>query len=322
MLGVTGGILFYVVDLDSLKNFTNIHLGYLFLAIFVAALGIWIDANRLVQMAKLTGDSLSQNQSLQVVLGNYCFSFFTPAASGGPIAQYLILKKHGISSGKTTLFIIARTLASLAVMILFLPFIFYSETNLPIDVPSYLPIFIFGIFLCLIGVGFWLIRSPRFIRWSRGQLYIWSPQKFQRRLLKLHQDLSAVAFLFSKSPKIMLVIFGQTAASLIISYSMIIFLFNGFGLSLSPFFVLGRMFLLNFLIHFAPTPGGSGIAEGLFILLFSSQSSPTIAGINALLWRIISEYIPAFWGLISMVHLFGYQYIKNHFWDTREGGNK
>ena len=120
----------------------------------------------------------------------------------------------------------------------------------------------------------------------------------------------------------MLIIFGQTTASLIISYSMIIFLFNGFGLTLPPFFVLGRMFLLNFLIHFAPTPGGSGIAEGLFILLFSAKSSSSIAGISALLWRIISEYVPAFLGLVSMIHLFGYHYIKNQFWDTEGMNNK
>ena len=316
VLGVTIGILFYIVDFNSLGNLKDIHFIYLVLAGLAALLGIWIDANRLVQMAKLTGDSLSQNQSLQVVLGNYFFSFFTPAASGGPIAQYLILKKHGITSGKATLFIIARTLASLAVMVLFLPFIFYSESNLPVVVPDYLPILIFFLFLGIIGISFWLIRSPWFIRWSRGQLYMWAPQKLKRRLLRLHQDLSAVAFLFSTSPKIMLIVFGQTAASLTISYSMILFLFIGFGVTLPPLFALGRMFLLNFLIHFAPTPGGSGIAEGLFILLFAAKSSQTIAGINALLWRILSEYIPACFGLISMVHLFGYQYIKNKFWDT------
>ena len=179
VLGVTIGILFYVIDINSIGSLKDIHFMYLLLAGLAAFLGIWIDANRLVQMAKLTGDSLSQNQSLQVVLGNYFFSFFTPAASGGPIAQYLILKKHGITSGKATLFIIARTLASLAVMILFLPFIFYSESNLPAVVPDYLPILIFFVFLGAIGISFWLIRFPWFIRWSRGHLYFWAPQKLK-----------------------------------------------------------------------------------------------------------------------------------------------
>ena len=34
---------------------------------------------------------------------------------------------------------------------------------------------------------------------------------------------------------------------------------------------MGRMIILNILLYFSPTPGGSGIAEGGFILLFNSM---------------------------------------------------
>lgn len=269
-------------------------------------------------MCRLTGDRLSHLQAFKVLLGNYFFAFFTPGASGGPIAQFILLNRFGISAGKATLFVITRTLCSIVVMISVIPFLFYTEKTPPFDLPYYLPLFL-SLFL-LIGIFtiFRLARSSWFIRWSRGIVYMWSPQRFRRRILKLHQDLSAVAFLFSKNPFSMVLLLLQTALSLSISYSMVYFLFLGLQLSISPIFLLGRMFLLNFLMHFAPTPGASGIAEGMFLFLFSSYSTTGIAGIVAILWRIFSEYLPGTAGCVVMIHEFGYQYLKEKFGASRE----
>ena len=319
-VAVTAGILIYVMKQNPFQYLSEIKWPYLFGALVASLVGIWFDANRLVQMARLTGDRLSQNQSMKILFGNYFFAFFTPGATGGPIAQYLLLSRYGISAGKATLFIATRTLCSLTIMILLMPLLFHSGEGLPIDVPHYLPYLLSGLLLIFLFLAFRLARSPRFIRWSRGIVYMWSPQRFQRKLLRLHQDLSEVALLFSLNPFKMLFILIQTALSLSISYSMVYFLFIGFGISASPILVLGRMFLLNFLMHFAPTPGGSGIAEGLFILLFSSQSSAGIAGITALLWRLFAEYLPAIIGLLVMIQEFGYRYFKEKFWDVKEGG--
>lgn len=318
VIAVTIGILTFVIDDDVFQYLYTIQPQYLLGAFLASAIGIWLDAGRLVQMCRLTGDRLSQSQANKVILGNYFFAFFTPGASGGPIAQFILLKRFGISAGKATLFVITRTLCSITVMISLIPFLFYTEETPPFNLPYYLPLFLSLFLLVGIFTAFGLARSPRFIRWSRGIAYMWSPQRFQRRILRLHQDLSGVAYLFSKNPFSMLFILLQTALSLSISYIMVYFLFLGLQISISPIFLLGRMFLLNFLMHFAPTPGGSGIAEGLFLFLFSSQSTTGIAGIVAILWRIFSEYLPAAAGCIVMIHEFGYQYLKEKFWAPRE----
>jgi len=307
------GIFTYVIDEDIFQYLDDIKLGYLLVAAAVSLLGISIDANRLVQMATLTGDRLSQWQAMKVLFGNYFFSFFTPGGSGGPVAQYLLLKRFGISGGKATLFILTRTLLSITVMVLILPFLFSTETNIPLDVPANLPYLLALLIVLGIGCAFWLARSARFIRWSRERVYLWSPKRFQRPLLRLHQDLSEVAFLFARNPFRMLMILLQTFLGLSVSYSLVYFLFLGFNLSLSPLLLLGRLFFLNFLIYFAPTPGGTGIAEGLFILLFSSMGSTSLIGVIAILWRIISEHLPAMVGFSVIIKEFGYHYFKDKF---------
>lgn len=304
---------------NPFQHLSEIKWPYLLGALFASFIGIWLDANRLVQMTRLTGDHLSQSQTLKILFGNYFFSFFTPGATGGPIAQFLLLRRYEISAGKATLFIVTRTLCSLTIMILLMPLLFHSGEGLPINVPYYLPYLLSFFLLIFLFLAFRLARSPRFIRWSRGLVYVWSPQRFQKKMLRLHQDLSGVALLFSLNPFTMLFILVQTALSLSISYGMVYFLFIGLGISVSPLLILGRMFLLNFLMHFAPTPGGSGIAEGLFIFLFSGLSSSGIAGITAILWRFFAEYLPAIIGFAVMIQEFGYGYFKEKFWDQKEG---
>ena len=56
--------------------------------------------------------------------------------------------------------------------------------------------------------------------------------------------------------------------------------------------ILDRMILLNLILYFAPTPGGTGIAEGLFVVLFSTFVPNGTVGIVAVAWRVMAEYLP------------------------------
>jgi uncharacterized membrane protein YbhN (UPF0104 family) len=58
---------------------------------------------------------------------------------------------------------------------------------------------------------------------------------------------------------------------------------------------MGRMLLLNLVLYFSPTPGGSGIAEAGFLVLFTKLVPSGTVGILAVLWRFTAEYIPFSW---------------------------
>ena len=62
---------------------------------------------------------------------------------------------------------------------------------------------------------------------------------------------------------------------------------------------------INMLLYFMPTPGGSGIAEGGFVLLFTDIVPAGTVGIVAVCWRFIAEYIPFLIGFYYTIKVFG-----------------
>lgn len=65
------------------------------------------------------------------------------------------------------------------------------------------------------------------------------------------------------------------------------------------------MVLLNLVLYFSPTPGGSGIAEAGFVVLFNSILPNGTEGIMAVLWRFTAEYLPFLLGAVVTVRAFG-----------------
>lgn len=320
IIAVTGGVIYYTVDIRAFHYLLNIRLSALIGATVLSLAGIWLDAHRFTIMTQLTKDTLSQKQAMKILFANYFLALFTPGATGGPVAQLLLLRRYGISTGRSTIFVLTRTLLSITIMVLLMPLIFYTEASFPDTIPYYLPLALFLGLVVGILTLFFLIRSKRFLRWSRGIISIWASGNLRKKMLRLHGELTGVAYLFSKNPFKLLHLLGLTAASLITSYSLVPLLFWGIGFPTNWLEALGRMFLLNFFMHFAPTPGGSGIAEGLFILLFTDPIPQSIAGIIALIWRILAEYLPFTLGLIAIVQEFGYGYLKEKFWPTPPKG--
>ena len=88
------------------------------------------------------------------------------------------------------------------------------------------------------------------------------------------------------------------------------FLMMGLGVEADWYTVMGRMIFLNMLLYFSPTPGGSGIAEGGFVLLFSETVPAGTVGILAVSWRLIAEYIPFLIGFYYTITVFGRDFLN------------
>jgi uncharacterized protein (TIRG00374 family) len=66
--------------------------------------------------------------------------------------------------------------------------------------------------------------------------------------------------------------------------------------------VLKTQMNLIFLIYFAPTPGGSGLAEGISLSMMSHIVPIALAPYYNLLWRTTTLYLPALAGLFCLMH--------------------
>ena len=98
--------------------------------------------------------------------------------------------------------------------------------------------------------------------------------------------------LLASSPAGLLKVFAISGLSLIALYSVVPFLLMGLGVDIDWSLVTGRMIFLNLFLYFSPTPGGSGIAEGGFVLLFNSIAPGGTVGVVAVGWRLFAEYVP------------------------------
>ena len=68
---------------------------------------------------------------------------------------------------------------------------------------------------------------------------------------------------------------------------------------------MGEWFWLNSGTVFSPTPGGSGVAEAGFVVLFSELLPGGLVGIMAVLWRFTAEYLPFLLGAVVSIRAFG-----------------
>lgn len=310
-LAITGTVLYSTTSMESLRHFVTFRPWALCLVALFWLLGMAFDGLRLMHLVHVANEKISFHEALQVIFGNYFLALLTPGAAGGAVAQVLFLKKAGVSAGKATLLVLVRTLLSILFLVLALPwallieqetFSYFNSTDLILLAASFTIFTIFG----LISLG---------MRWSFRLLFLLlKPFSFRLRYKVLHfyQDVRSGWLLLLKKPHWLGLVFVESALSLWFLYSLVPALFWGFDGSFDYLQVMGRMILLNFLLYFAPTPGGSGVAEGGFIMLFGIFVPEGTVGIMAVSWRIIAEYVPFAIGMYYAIRVFGTKYFMSY----------
>ena len=108
-----------------------------------------------------------------------------------------------------------------------------------------------------------------------------------------------------KQPVMVLRAFIESGVSLTFIYLTVPCYFMGLQFPFDLVQVLGRMYLLNLVLYFSPTPGGSGIAEAGFLVLFAQLVPSGTVGILAVLWRFATEYLPFLLGACVTLRAFG-----------------
>ncbi len=306
--GISLAVLYYTFDASTLTALTRFHPVSLLGVLLVIAAGMYFDAARLVRLCAVAGYRVPLSAATRVVFGNYFLALLTPGASGGAMIQVLFLKRAGIPTGTATVVVLARTILSIFFLLLCLPVVFYFD-------PQILPWFdrqgIVRIALFLLGlaiVGMLLLRSRISDRLAVVTLKR-LPIRWRFRLMKVYRDMRGALGLIAASPLQVLRAFLESAFSLLALYKMAPLLFAGMGASLDWLLVMGRMIFINLLLYFAPTPGGAGVAEGLFINSYRSMAPLGTVGVAALGWRLFAEYLPACVGGYYTLKVFGRSFL-------------
>lgn len=260
-------------------------------------------------MVGISHGKITLKQTMPVVFGNYFLALITPGATGGALAQLLFLRRAGIAMGMATVFVVVRTLMSIVFLLCCLPIIFYHDTALLSQLSGQTIVSVLVGLLGLTVALIWAVRTP----WVRRLLkrFGFRIRRSRRHMLfQVYRDVRSAIQLLRSAPKMVFVIFIESGISLLALYGVVPALFLGMHVDFDLGSVIGRMVLLNLLLYFAPTPGGSGIAEGGFVLLFNEFLPSGMVGIVAVAWRFIVEYIPFFVGFYFTIKAFGEDFMS------------
>lgn len=309
VVGISGAVIYFTVDINTLSNLTVFKPWSIALAIFFVGVGMFLDGTRLMHLVSISNEKIRLIEAVQVVFGNYFAALLTPGATGGAVAQLMFLRHAGVPTGKATVMVFVRTVVSIFFLICCLPIIFMHDANIiPGTSNKTLMIISFVAFLVIIL----LILAIKYSSVDNLAVYIARrlPSSKRRAFITIYHDTKIAVSLLASAPMSMVRVFFESGLSLLAIYAVVPCLLLGLGVDADWYTVMGRMIFLNMLLYFMPTPGGSGIAEGGFVLLFSNTVPAGTVGIVAVCWRLIAEYMPFLIGFYYTISVFGRDYIN------------
>lgn len=304
VLLVSVAVIYFTFDSRALEYLKLFEPQCILLALGSLLLGLFFDGLRLITLANVTEAKLSFRQVVNVVLSNYFLALFTPGASGGAIAQVMFMRKAGIPVANSTVVVLVRTVMSIIFLILLVPVVLFTDPDIAQWMsPTALTVLsVLFISLPLITIALINTRYPeraiffftrRFSYTTRRNCYIW-----------YHQFKNAV-LVMGRNPVMVFRAFIESGLSLLFIYGTVPAYFTGLNIDFDLVQVMGRMVLLNLVLYFSPTPGGTGIAETGFVALFTNILPDGVEGIMAVLWRSTAEYLPFLLGAFVTLRAFG-----------------
>ena len=304
VVAISVGVIYFTFDIRALEYLTIFEPWSILLALGCLFIGLCFDALRLVTLTKITGETLPALDVIKVVLSNYFLALVTPGATGGAVAQIMFMKKAGIPVAKSTVVIFVRTIMSILFLIIVVPFFMNVDSAVKGWVPMYVIVTVSLIFTAMPIAAVYLMHTqyPQRIIYSCTRHV---SHELRRKCFLWYSDFKEASFIMGQRPGMVLRAFLESGLSLVFIYATVPAYFTGLHFDFNLLQVMGRMLLLNLVLYFSPTPGGSGIAEAGFLVLFKNLVPSGTVGILAVLWRFTAEYIPFFLGAVITLRTFG-----------------
>ncbi|HON13834.1 MAG TPA: lysylphosphatidylglycerol synthase transmembrane domain-containing protein [Treponema sp.] len=244
---------------------------------------------------------------------NVClFSNLTPFASGGQPFQILHLTSIGIDSKKATNVVLSRHVEFMFTAF----FIFLISIPTAIGLANSMkigrePMYIGFIVSLLMSLFFlFTLISPntisRFVlKFQKAKFGHWLgkilkkedwAEVFHNWATSLKEE---VSFLWAEKTFIMIVDVLMGLANLSLqALSIYYVLLRLTPINASYFHVMATFVIINLVIYYIPTPGGSGSIEGSYIWIFSGMNdAPAATTVAIILWRFATYYLHILFGL-------------------------
>jgi len=309
VIAISAAAIYFTFDIKALDYIHMFRTESILLAFGSLTIGLIFDGIRLTTLTNITGERLPLRHVANVVLSNYFLALFTPGASGGAIAQVMFMRKAGIPVAKSTVVVLVRTIFSIIFLMLFVPFALQLDPDIANWMPTWIIATVSIFFVSLPVIGWYLMHTEypeRIIDFCTKRL----SQETNQRCHNWYSEFKNAAFVMAEHPWKVLKGFIESGLSLLFIYGCVPAYFSGIDFDFNLVQVMGRMVLLNLVLYFSPTPGGSGVAEAGFVVLFTRILPEGLAGIMAVLWRFTAEYVPFLIGGFFCIRSFGMDVVQ------------
>ena len=267
------------------------------------------DGLRLYFTLRALGHRVPLRVITRLVFINLFFSNVTPMATGGGFAQIWYLQKHGVPLGRATAATTIRTV--LAVIFIFsLTPVFLLTLNafrgesLASDLGPTLAVLILlylGFFVVVLLRAHWLIGPLSGLVKFLRRLHLISSGRHRRWQFKARREMLRFSVSFGdylQGPKLFVglsVLF--TAVFLLSLFSFPALLMWALDYDVDYLVSLGLLVVTTFIMYFSPTPGASGISEGVFGSFFRDILTANHLILVTVAWRFITVYLGMLIGL-------------------------
>ena len=320
VLAISAAVIYFTFDIRALDYLTMFSSWSVLCALGALAIGLFFDGTRLLTLARITGENLPLPDVVKVVLSNYFLAVLTPGATGGAIAQVMFMRRAGVSVARSTVIILVRTIMSIFFLIIMLPIFMKQDAAITswIPMPVIMTVSVIFIAIPVIAVALMRTNYPKRIIYYFSQYF---KHERRRQAFRLYYDFRQAVYIMGKQPVMVLRAFIESGVSLTFIYLTVPAYFLGLQFPFDLVQVMGRMYLLNLVLYFSPTPGGSGIAEAGFVALFTHLVPSGTVGILAVLWRFTAEYLPFILGAVITLRAFGSDVLSIAEKNTKQKGS-
>ncbi len=303
-VGIVVVIMIFTFGPKTLSSLTKIKIDYLIASIVLLVASWYVESLRIMVTIKaVTYKDVNFRiwEGVELYLANAFLSGVTPFTSGGWPLQIYYFTLKGLSLGEATMVPAVRSLVKTIIFGALSPFlfiIFKRELTTYYKFPEFV-IYIGLILSTLLVIGFLLMaRYPYFTRKVLMRFLINKSVRRKKLLRKAIVLTIKELTNFQTSGKVLLErwvyslwIILLTMLFWAIQFVIPILILKGLSGSAPIKEMIVAQIILNFVVPFSPTPGGSGAAELGFAGIFSPFVPSYLLGAFTTLWRFVTFYI-------------------------------
>lgn len=275
------------------------------LVIYFAADGL-----RLWFTLRALGERIPLTAIARLVFLNIFVSNVTPLATGGGVAQVWFLRRRGVHVGTALAATTIRTVlavlfifGAVPVLLLILPAANVTTTGSALGVTLVVCTGLYiGFFALVLLRPLWLARPLLGLLKPFRRLGAIKPARYRRWRYRLVRETHRFAEGFRRYFRGRLVdilaSLAFTAIFLLALFTFPALLMHALGYDPEYWTVVGRLVVTTFIMYFSPTPGASGIAEGVFGHMFADLLTAGHLVLVTVAWRTLTIYLGMAVGLV------------------------